>query len=112
MVHHLGFFHGWPGSRLDFAPNDGAAKETGARVIAFGRPEIGGSDPQPGRRRDPGTSARSTTETLGELVDPRSQLTDLDQYLGFDIARGLALRTRYEPARDRRRDDREQREPA
>jgi hypothetical protein len=40
------------------------------------------------------------------------QLTDLHQELGVDIARGLALRTRDEPARDRRRDDREQREPA
>jgi pimeloyl-ACP methyl ester carboxylesterase len=43
------FFHGWPGSRLDFAPNEDAAKDVGARVIAVDRPGIGGSDPQPGR---------------------------------------------------------------
>jgi pimeloyl-ACP methyl ester carboxylesterase len=43
------FFHGWPGSRLDFAPNAGAADEAGARVIAIDRPGIGRSEPRPGR---------------------------------------------------------------
>ena len=44
------FFHGWPGSRLDFAANDAAAAGVGARVIAVDRPGIGGSDPQPNRK--------------------------------------------------------------
>jgi pimeloyl-ACP methyl ester carboxylesterase len=44
------FFHGWPGSRLDFAANDAAAAAAGVRVIAVDRPGIGGSDPQPGRK--------------------------------------------------------------
>jgi pimeloyl-ACP methyl ester carboxylesterase len=44
------FFHGWPGSRLDFAPNDAAAADAGVRVIAGDRPGIGRSDPQAGRR--------------------------------------------------------------
>ena len=43
------FFHGWPGSRLDFGPNDAAAVAAGVRVIAVDRPGIGGSDPQRGR---------------------------------------------------------------
>lgn len=43
------FFHGWPGSRLDFAANDEAAAGVGARVIAVDRPGIGRSDPQPHR---------------------------------------------------------------
>ena len=44
------FFHGWPGSRLDFAANTEAASATGTRVIALDRPGIGGSDPQPNRK--------------------------------------------------------------
>lgn len=44
------FFHGWPGSRLDFAANGAAADAAGARVIAVDRPGIGGSDPQPNRK--------------------------------------------------------------
>jgi pimeloyl-ACP methyl ester carboxylesterase len=43
------FFHGWPGSRLDFAPNHAAAAAAGLHVIAVDRPGIGGSDPKPGR---------------------------------------------------------------
>jgi pimeloyl-ACP methyl ester carboxylesterase len=43
------FFHGWPGSRLDFAANQAAAAAAGVRVIAVDRPGIGGSDPQPRR---------------------------------------------------------------
>lgn len=43
------FFHGWPGSRLDFAPNDRAAAAAGLHVVAVDRPGLGGSDPQPGR---------------------------------------------------------------
>lgn len=44
------FFHGWRGSRLDFAADDAAAVGAaavgaGVHVIA-GRPGIGGSDPQ------------------------------------------------------------------
>jgi pimeloyl-ACP methyl ester carboxylesterase len=44
------FFHGWPGSRLDFAANAHAAATAGVRVIAVDRPGIGGSDPQPSRK--------------------------------------------------------------
>jgi pimeloyl-ACP methyl ester carboxylesterase len=44
------FFHGWPGSRLDFAPNHAAAAAAGLQVIAVDRPGIGRSDPQPGRK--------------------------------------------------------------
>jgi pimeloyl-ACP methyl ester carboxylesterase len=44
------YFHGWPGSRLDFALNDGAATAAGMRVIAVDRPGVGGSDRQRGRR--------------------------------------------------------------
>jgi len=40
-------FHGWPGSRLDFAANDAAA---GVRVVAVDRPGMGGSDFQRRRR--------------------------------------------------------------
>jgi pimeloyl-ACP methyl ester carboxylesterase len=44
------FFHGWPGSRLDFAPNGPAAAAAGVRVIAIDRPGIGRSDPHPRRK--------------------------------------------------------------
>ena len=44
------FFHGWPGSRLDFAPNNAAATEANVRVVAVDRPGMGRSDPQPGRQ--------------------------------------------------------------
>ena len=44
------YFHGWPGSRLDFALNDAAATAAGVRVIAVDRPGMGGSDRQRGRR--------------------------------------------------------------
>jgi pimeloyl-ACP methyl ester carboxylesterase len=44
------FCHGWPGSRLDFEPNAGAAAAAGVRVLAIDRPGIGRSDPLPGRR--------------------------------------------------------------
>jgi pimeloyl-ACP methyl ester carboxylesterase len=37
-------FHGWPGSHLDFAPNNEAARRAGARVIAVDRPGVGQSD--------------------------------------------------------------------
>jgi len=43
------FFHGWPGSRPDFAANEAAAASAGARVIAVDRPGIGRSDPLNGR---------------------------------------------------------------
>jgi len=44
------YFHGWPGSRLDFAANHGAAAAAGVRVIAVDRPGMGGSDFQRRRR--------------------------------------------------------------
>lgn len=44
------YFHGWPGSRLDFAANDTAAAAAGLRVIAVDRPGMGGSDLLRGRR--------------------------------------------------------------
>ncbi|MGI9584503.1 MAG: alpha/beta fold hydrolase [Acidimicrobiia bacterium] len=43
------WFHGWIGSRLDFAPNDAVAKELGLKVIAPDRPGCGSSDFQPNR---------------------------------------------------------------
>jgi len=43
-------FHGWPGSHLDFAPNDEAARRAGAQVIAVDRPGVGDSDYCAGRR--------------------------------------------------------------
>lgn len=43
------FFHGWIGSRLDFGPNDAAAKELGIRVVSVDRPGCGSSDHQPDR---------------------------------------------------------------
>lgn len=48
--HPAFFFHGWIGSRLDFAPNDEIARRTGVRVIAVDRPGCGASDFQPRRR--------------------------------------------------------------
>ena len=44
------FFHGWIGSRLDFAPNDAVARELGVRVISVDRPGCGSSDFQEHRR--------------------------------------------------------------
>jgi pimeloyl-ACP methyl ester carboxylesterase len=44
------FFHGWIGSRLDFAPNDEIARDLGVRVIAVDRPGCGASDFKEGRR--------------------------------------------------------------
>lgn len=44
------YFHGFPGSRLDWKMFDGpAVAESGARVIAIDRPGYGLSDPSPGR---------------------------------------------------------------
>ena len=45
----LFFFHGWIGSRLDFRPNDEAARTLGVRVIAVDRPGCGLSDYQDDR---------------------------------------------------------------
>ena len=60
------FFHGWPGSRLDFAPNHDAAVDARVRVIAVDRPGIGGSDPQPGRRvLDWPTDVAELADSLG-----------------------------------------------
>jgi pimeloyl-ACP methyl ester carboxylesterase len=44
------FFHGWMGSRFDFAPHDGIARELGASVISVDRPDCGASDFQKGRQ--------------------------------------------------------------
>jgi pimeloyl-ACP methyl ester carboxylesterase len=43
------FFHGWIGSRLDFAPNDEIARELGLRVISVDRPGCGASEFQKNR---------------------------------------------------------------
>lgn len=39
--------HGLPGSRVDFARSDKAARAAGARIIAVDRPGIGLSSPHP-----------------------------------------------------------------
>jgi pimeloyl-ACP methyl ester carboxylesterase len=44
------YCHGWPGSHLDFAPNDGAARRAGTHVLAVDRPGVGDSDLRAGRR--------------------------------------------------------------
>jgi pimeloyl-ACP methyl ester carboxylesterase len=44
------FFHGWIGSRLDFAPNDEGASNMGVRVLSVDRPGCGESDFQPNRK--------------------------------------------------------------
>jgi pimeloyl-ACP methyl ester carboxylesterase len=60
------FFHGWPGSRLDFGPNDEAASDAGARVIAVDRPGIGRSDHQQGRKvLDWPTDVADLADSLG-----------------------------------------------
>lgn len=62
-------FHGWPGSHLDFAPNDGAARHAGARVIAVDRPGVGGSDFRAGRRlRAWPTNIAALADALGRAV--------------------------------------------
>lgn len=62
------FFHGWIGSRLDFAPNDSIARELGARVIAVDRPGCGSSDFKERR----------------QLLDWPADVSDLADALGFD----------------------------
>lgn len=62
------FFHGWIGSRLDFAPNDDIARELGARVIAVDRPGCGSSDFKERRR----------------LLDWPDDVSELADALGFD----------------------------
>lgn len=62
------FFHGWIGSRLDFAPNDDIARELGLRVVAVDRPGCGESDFQQGRR----------------LLDWPDDVSELAESLGFD----------------------------
>jgi pimeloyl-ACP methyl ester carboxylesterase len=44
------YFHGFPGSRLEAAPADRAARELGVRLVAPDRPGYGGSGFEPGRR--------------------------------------------------------------
>ena len=62
------FFHGWIGSRLDFAPNDEIARNLGVRVIAVDRPGCGSSDFQDHRR----------------LLDWPDDVSELADTLGFD----------------------------
>lgn len=44
------YFHGWPGSRLDPIPTNGAAQRAGVRLLSVDRPGFGLSDPALGRR--------------------------------------------------------------
>jgi pimeloyl-ACP methyl ester carboxylesterase len=117
------FFHGWPGSRLDLAPNEGATKDTGVRVISVDRPGIGGSDPQPGRRvldwpRDVaeladslgverfavlgfsfgGPYARACAYALADRVTRAGLVSCLGQIDYPDGKRGMPPPTRYGPA--------------
>ena len=62
------FFHGWIGSRLDFAPNDVIARDLGVRVIAVDRPGCGASDFKEDRR----------------LLDWPDDVSELADALGFD----------------------------
>lgn len=62
------FFHGWIGSRLDFAPNDDVARELGARIIAVDRPGCGSSSFKEQRR----------------LLDWPDDVSELADALGFD----------------------------
>lgn len=61
------FFHGWIGSRLDFAPNHDIARELEFRVLAVDRPGCGESDFQENRR----------------LLDWPDDLSELAGALGF-----------------------------
>ncbi|MGB8361722.1 MAG: alpha/beta hydrolase [Acidimicrobiia bacterium] len=61
------FFHGWIGSRLDFAPNHDIARELELRVLAVDRPGCGESDFQENRR----------------LLDWPDDLSELAGALGF-----------------------------
>lgn len=56
-------FHGWPGSRIQTARYDAAARALGVRLIAPERPGVGLSD----RRDEP--SLRGHIEDVGHLVD-------------------------------------------
>ncbi|MCH8229460.1 MAG: alpha/beta hydrolase [Chloroflexi bacterium] len=62
------FFHGWIGSRLDFAPNDAIARDLGLRVISVDRPGCGESDFRKSRR----------------LLDWPRDVSELADSLGFD----------------------------
>ena len=62
------WFHGWIGSRLDFAPNDAVARKLGLRVVAPDRPGCGSSDFQPNRR----------------VIDWQADVATLADGLGFD----------------------------
>jgi pimeloyl-ACP methyl ester carboxylesterase len=81
------FFHGWPGSRLDFAPNDAAAGDAGARVIAVDRPGIGGSDQRPGRK------VLDWPEDVAQLADA----LEIEQFsvLGFSLGGPYARACAY-----------------
>jgi pimeloyl-ACP methyl ester carboxylesterase len=61
------FFHGWLGSRLDFAPNDQIAYRLNLRVISVDRPGCGESDFKKGRK----------------LLDWADDIAELADNLGF-----------------------------
>jgi pimeloyl-ACP methyl ester carboxylesterase len=50
--HSVFFFHGWIGSRLDFAPNDAIARGLGIRVVSVDRPACGSRTPWASRVSD------------------------------------------------------------
>lgn len=64
----LFFFHGTPGSRLVFSPNDPIAQIPGLHLIIPDRPGYGLSDPQPGRT----------------LLDWPGDVAELADHLGLD----------------------------
>jgi pimeloyl-ACP methyl ester carboxylesterase len=61
------YFHGFPGSRLETAFADAAAKRQGLRIIGIDRPGFGFSDCQPGRK----------------LIDWPGDVTELADRLGI-----------------------------
>lgn len=63
------WLHGWPGSRVEVAFYDEAAKKIGARLIGIDRPGTGWSSPQPNRTiLDHAKDVRQLAEHL-ELED-------------------------------------------
>lgn len=76
-------FHGWPGSHLDFAPNDQAARRAGARIIAVDRPGVAGSGPRVGR------TLRDWPNDITALVDALA--IERFAVLGFSFGGPYAL---------------------
>lgn len=62
--------HGLPGSRIDFARSDAAAKDVGARIISIDRPGIGLSSPY----------ERGTLLTFAKDVEHLTDTLGLDSY--------------------------------